>query len=160
MTLAKGLGAGVPIGACLAYGDAAKIFKPGTHGSTFGGNLLACTAALATLEIVEDDKLLDNALAMGGLIREELGKGLKSTAGVREIRGRGLMIGIELNRPCGELVQRALEQGLLINVTMDSVIRLLPPLVIGEAEARQIVSILVPLVQQFLNQPQPQAAAR
>jgi acetylornithine/N-succinyldiaminopimelate aminotransferase len=160
MTLAKGLGSGLPIGACLAHGEAAKVFKPGNHGSTFGGNPLACTAALATLRIIEKDGLLPNAMAMGSVIRDGLAEGLKGVAGVREIRGRGLMIGIELNRSCGELVQRALEQGLLINVTVDNVVRLLPPLVIGEAEARQIVSMLVPLVKQFLAQPQPQTAAK
>jgi acetylornithine/N-succinyldiaminopimelate aminotransferase len=160
MTLAKGLGSGVPIGACLAHGAAAAVFKPGNHGSTFGGNPLASAAALATLEIVEEENLLQNATAMGMLIRDGLAEGLQGAAGVREIRGRGLMIGIELNRPCGDLVQRALEQGLLINVTMDNVVRLLPPLVIRENEAQQIVSILVALVQQFLSQPQPQPAAR
>lgn len=160
LTLAKGLGSGVPIGACLAHGEAASIFKPGNHGSTFGGNPLACAAALATLEIVEEENLLQNALAMGKVIREGLADALEGAAGVREIRGRGLMIGVELNRPCGDLVQRALEQGLLINVTMDNVIRLLPPLVLRENEAKQIVSILVPLVQQLPSQPQPQPAAR
>ncbi|OGA25603.1 MAG: acetylornithine aminotransferase [Betaproteobacteria bacterium RIFCSPLOWO2_02_FULL_65_24] len=160
MTLAKGLGSGVPIGACLARGEAARVFKPGNHGSTFGGNPLACAAALATLAIVEEENLMHNALATGALIREGLAQGLKGVAGIREIRGRGLMIGVELDRSCGDLVQRALEEGLLINVTVDNVVRLLPPLVIREAEARQIVSILVPLVQRFLGEARPQSAAK
>jgi acetylornithine/N-succinyldiaminopimelate aminotransferase len=146
LTLAKGLASGVPIGTCLARGPAASVFKPGNHGSTFGGNPLACAAALATIEIVEEEGLLDNALRMGAIVCEGMAEGLGSNAGVREIRGMGLMIGIELDRPCGDLVNRALEHGLLINVTVENVIRLLPPLVINEAEAKQIVSILVPLV--------------
>ncbi len=160
MTLAKGLGSGVPIGACLARGTAADVFKPGNHGSTFGGNPLACAAALATLEIIEAEDLLQNALSMGALIRDGLAEAFKGLAGVREIRGRGLMIGVELDRACGDLVSRALDRGLLINVTVDNVIRLLPPLVLREAEARQIVEILAPLVKEFLAQPRPQAAAK
>jgi len=159
LTLAKGLGSGVPIGACLAHGAAADVFKPGTHGSTFGGNPLACAAALATLRIIEEDGLLANAFEMGRLIRDGLAENLQGLPGVREVRGRGLMIGIELNRPCADLVSRALEHGLLINVTMDNVVRLLPPLVLGEAEARQIVAILGPLIRQFLEQPQAAAKA-
>jgi acetylornithine aminotransferase len=160
MTLAKGLGSGVPIGACLARGPAAQVFKPGNHGSTFGGNPLACTAALTTLEVIESEGLLQSALDMGALIRDGLVDAFKGMSGVREIRGRGLMLGIELERPCGELVTRALERGLLINVTMDNVIRLLPPLVLKEAEARQIVEILASLVKEFLAQPRAQAAAK
>jgi acetylornithine/N-succinyldiaminopimelate aminotransferase len=160
MTLAKGLGSGVPIGACLARGAAAEIFKPGNHGSTFGGNPLACTAALTTLEVIESEGLMQRALDMGTVVREGLVEAFKGLSGVREIRGRGLMLGIELDRPCGDLVTRALERGLLINVTMDNVIRLLPPLVLTEPEARQIVEILAPLVKEFLAQPRAQAAAK
>jgi acetylornithine/N-succinyldiaminopimelate aminotransferase len=151
MTLAKGLGSGVPVGACLAAGKAAGTFGPGNHGSTFGGNPLACTAASATLEIMEQDKLLAHAAAMGefllGGFRERLG----GVAGVTEIRGQGLMIGIELDKPCGELVTAALDKGLLINVTADDVIRLLPPLVFSQDEAQQLLDMLCPLVTDFLE---------
>ncbi|MCC6474870.1 MAG: acetylornithine transaminase [Burkholderiales bacterium] len=160
MTLAKGLGSGVPIGACLARGPAAAVFKPGSHGSTFGGNPLACAAALETLRIVEDEGLLENALAMGAIIRDGLAAELAGVPGVREIRGRGLMLGIELERACGDLVNRALDRGLLINVTMDNVIRLLPPLVIAESEARQVVATLAPLVREFLARPEVRVAAK
>ncbi len=158
--LAKGLASGVPIGACLARGAAASVFKPGTHGSTFGGNPLACAAALATLEAIEDEGLMKNAQAVGGLILSGLREGLAGVAGVTEIRGQGLMIGIELDRPCGELVKRALDRGLLINVTMDNVVRLLPPLVMKESEARQVLSILLPLVRDFLSRIPAAVAAR
>jgi acetylornithine aminotransferase len=150
ITLAKGLGSGVPIGACLAAARATGTFKPGSHGSTFGGGPLACAAGLATLAAMDEEKLLGNAARMGKLIRAGFRDALAGVAGVVEIRGLGLMIGIELDRPCGELVTRALDAGLLINVTADRVIRLLPPLVIGEAEARELVSRLAPLVRQFL----------
>jgi acetylornithine aminotransferase len=151
ITLAKGLGSGVPIGACVAAGRAKGVFKPGSHGSTFGGGPLACAAGLATLAAMEDEKLLENAARMGELIRSGFRDALAGVAGVTEIRGMGLMIGIELDRPCGELVKRALEAGLLINVTADRVIRLLPPLVIREAEARELVASLAALVRQFLG---------
>ena len=144
--------------ACLARGAAAQVFKPGNHGSTFGGNPLACAAALTTLQVIEEQGLLQAALDRGQQIRDGLASALHGLTGVREIRGRGLMLGIELDRPCGELVTRALERGLLINVTVDHVIRLLPPLVISEAEAAQVVDILVPLVRDFLAQPRAQAA--
>ena len=160
MTLAKGLGSGVPIGACLAHGAAAEVFKPGNHGSTFGGNPLASAAGLATLTIIEEDGLLANALDMGALIREGIAAGLKGVAGLREIRGRGLMIGVELDRPCGELVGQALDRQLLINVTVDNVVRLLPPLNLSKDEAGQIVSLLVPLIREFLARPQPLAATK
>ena len=146
--LAKGLASGVPIGACLARGAAAAVFKPGTHGSTFGGNPLACAAALATLAAIEEEGLMKNAERLAGC------------PGVAEVRGHGLMIGVELDRPCGDLVGQALEAGLLINVTMDKVIRLLPPLVMNEGEARHVLSILVPLVRSFLAQPAPAMPAR
>ena len=158
--LAKGLASGVPIGVCLAGGPAAQLFQPGTHGSTFGGNPLACAAALATLTAIEDEGLMKNAERTGGILLRGLREALGGQPGVVEIRGQGLMIGVELERPCGDLVERALEAGLLINVTMDKVIRLLPPLVIGEAEARQVLAILVPLAREFLAQAPAEAAAR
>ncbi|HXZ54161.1 MAG TPA: aspartate aminotransferase family protein [Burkholderiales bacterium] len=158
--LAKGLASGVPIGACLARGAAASVFKPGTHGSTFGGNPLACVAALATLEAIEQEGLMRNAERVGGTILAGLREQLGGLPGVAEIRGQGLMIGIELDRPCGELVGQALEAGLLINVTMDNVIRLLPPLIMNEAEARETLAILVPLVRAFLARVPSAVAAR
>lgn len=150
-TLAKGLGSGVPIGACLAGGRAAGLFGPGNHGSTFGGNPLACTAALTTIQTIEQENLLARAAKVGALLRKELQLSLAGVAGVTEIRGHGLMIGIELDRPCGELVQRGLEAGLLINVTAEKVVRLLPPLILGEAEVRELVERLVPLIKGFLS---------
>ncbi len=159
MPLAKGLGGGVPIGACLARGAAANVFKPGNHGSTFGGGPLVSVAALTTLEVIEKEGLLDHARHMGEVISGGLTRELGSVAGVREVRGRGLMIGVELDRACGDLVRRALAAGLIINVTADRVVRLLPPLVIREAEAREIVSILVPLVKGFLAEAPAAVAA-
>jgi acetylornithine aminotransferase len=150
MTLAKGLASGVPIGACIAAGPAAGVFKPGNHGSTFGGNPLACAAALVTLDIIEQDNLMANAVAMGQFIHDGFAAQLKGVAGVRDIRNMGLMIGVELASPCEELVKSALAAGLLINVTNDNVIRLLPPLVIKREEAAQIVAILSPLIADFL----------
>jgi len=158
--LAKGLASGVPIGACLARGAAASVFKPGSHGSTFGGNPLACVAALATLEAIEQEGLMRNAERVGGIILAGLREQLGGLPGVAEIRGQGLMIGIELDRPCAELVGQALEAGLLINVTMDNVIRLLPPLIMNEAEARETLAILVPLVRTFLARVHSAVAAR
>ncbi len=150
VTLAKGLGGGVPVGACLAAGKAAGLFKPGNHGSTFGGNQLATTAALTTIEVVEREQLIANAEAVGALIRDELAKSLTGLEGVVDIRGQGLMIGIELDRPCGELVGRALEAGLLINVTADKVIRLLPALTFSADEGRELVVRLSVLIHNFL----------
>src|SRR6266853_96463 len=158
--LAKGLASGVPIGACLARGAAAAVFKPGTHGSTFGGNPLACAAALATLAAIEEEGLMQNAERIGGILLAGLREALAGRPGVTEVRGHGLMIGVELDRPCGDLVGQALEAGLLINVTMENVIRLLPPLIMNEGEARQVLSILVPLVRSFLSQPAPAVPAR
>ncbi|HKA45181.1 MAG TPA: aspartate aminotransferase family protein [Burkholderiales bacterium] len=159
MPLAKGLGNGLPIGACLAAGPAAGLFKPGNHGSTFGGNPLACAAALTTLSIIEEERLMENAVSIGAFIRSELARRLAGAKGVKEIRGKGLMIGIELEYPCGELVGQALDEGLLINVTMDNVIRLVPPLIITREEAEQLLATLVPLVSAFLaRQSAPQAA--
>jgi acetylornithine aminotransferase len=150
MTLAKGLGSGVPVGACLAAGAAAGVFKPGNHGSTFGGNPLACTAALTTLAVIEEDGLLARAASLGQRLRTEFAEALAGQAGVVAVRGDGLMIGIELDRPCGELVARALERGLLINVTAEKVIRLLPSLVFSDEDANELTSILVPMVREFL----------
>jgi len=159
MSLAKGLGSGVPIGACLARGAAAKVFKPGNHGTTFGGGPLVCVAALTTLEVIEKDGLLEHAERMGAVIQGGLKRELAGVAGVKEVRGMGLMIGIELDRPCAPIVKRALDAGLVINVTADKVIRLLPPLVITEAEARQVVSILAPVVKAFVSEAPAAAAA-
>jgi acetylornithine aminotransferase len=150
MTLAKGLGSGVPIGACLAAGRAAGVFKPGNHGSTFGGNPLACVAALTTLEVIEADGLMARATALGEAIRGGLRSGLSGVAGFVEVRGDGLMIGVELDRPCADLVKRALAAGLLINVTAEKVVRLLPPLVMSDAEGAELVAALVPLIKEFL----------
>jgi len=151
MTLAKGLGSGVPIGACLTAGNAVGTFKPGNHGSTFGGNPLACTAGLNTLNIVEQDGLLAHADKIGKFIRNGLSTSLQDVKGVKEIRGQGLMIGIELDKPCGDLVKQALAKGLLINVTADTVVRLLPPLILSQAEAQQMIDILNPLIKDFLQ---------
>lgn len=160
MPLAKGLGSGVPIGACLAHGAAAQVFKPGNHGTTFGGGPLVSVAALTTLSVMEEDGLLDNAAKMGEIIRNGFKQALAGIAGVRDIRGQGLMIGIELDRPCGDLVNTALENGLLINVTADTVIRLLPPLIIKPAQAEQIVEILAALIKAFLAQEPKEAAVK
>ncbi len=152
MTLAKGLGSGVPIGACLARGAAAEVFKPGNHGSTFGGNPLACTAALATLEAIEKEDLRNNALRIGQRIVDGLRARLAAVPGVVEIRNQGLLIGMELDRPCGELVAQARERGLLINVTADNVVRLLPPLILKEAQADEMVAVLAELIPAFFLQ--------
>jgi acetylornithine aminotransferase len=151
MTLAKGLGSGVPIGACLTAGNAVGTFKPGNHGSTFGGNPLACTAGLNTLNIIEQEGLLNHADEIGKFIREGLATSLLGVNGVKDIRGQGLMIGIELDKPCGDLVKQALAQGLLINVTADTVVRLLPPLILSQAEAQQMIDLLSPLIKDFLQ---------
>ena len=151
MTLAKGLGSGVPIGACLAAGRAAGVFKPGNHGSTFGGNPLACVAALTTLDVIESDRLMERATTLGDGIRDGLRAALAGVSGVIDIRGDGLMIGVELDRPCGDLVKQALAGGLLINVTADKVVRLLPPLVMSDAEAGELVALLGALIKDFLG---------
>jgi len=151
MTLAKGLGNGVPIGACLARGAAAEVFKPGNHGSTFGGNPLAASAALAVIETLERDQLLGNAAAMGELLLQGFRGCLGALPGVVAIRGKGLMLGIELDRPCGELMQQALARRLLINVTADSVVRLLPPLTLSSEQAQTIVATVSELIEAFLG---------
>jgi acetylornithine aminotransferase len=150
MTLAKGLGSGVPIGACVASGQAADVFTYGKHGSTFGGNPLATAAGLATLNIIEEEGIRENAEKIGNLIREGFTAEFKDTAGVVTVRNAGLMIGIELDCPCGDLVKMALADKLLINVTADKVVRLLPPLVMNEAEAKELVSRLSALIKAFL----------
>ena len=150
MTLAKGLASGVPIGACLTAGQATGVFKPGNHGSTFGGNPLACVAALTTIAVMEADGLLARASHVGERIRAALVSAFNGVNDVVEIRGQGLMIGVELDRPCGDLVKLALAGGLLINVTAENVIRLLPPLVITDAEADELVAVLVSVTNQFL----------
>ncbi len=149
MPLAKGLGSGVPIGAVVAGPKAAHIFQPGNHGTTFGGNPLAMRAGVETLRIMEEDGLLDNAAQVGAHLRAALERELGGQPGLKEIRGQGLMLGVELTQPCGVLVGRAAEAGLLISVTADSVIRLVPPLILTRAEADEIVAKLVPLVKAF-----------
>jgi acetylornithine aminotransferase len=150
MPLAKGLGSGVPIGAVVAGPKAASIFQPGNHGGTFGGNPLAMRAGVETIRIMEKDGLLENATRIGQRLTDGIGQALAGVQGFKEIRGQGLMIGIELDRPCGVLMQRALDAGLLISVTADSVVRLLPPLIMTEAEADEVMAILVPLIKTFL----------
>ena len=152
MTLAKGLGNGLPVGACLARGEAAALFKPGNHGSTFGGNPLAMRAALAVLDSIEQEGLIARALELGERMHAGLRDALAEVAGVVEIRAKGLMLAVELDRPCPALVGQALEQGLLINVTAERVIRLLPPLIISDAQADEIVTRVGGLARDFLAQ--------
>jgi acetylornithine aminotransferase len=151
VTLAKGLAGGVPVGACITAGKAAGLFKPGNHGSTFGGNQLATTAALTTIEVIERDRLIANAELVGRLIRDGLAQALSGITGVVDIRGQGLMIGIELDRNCPELVNLALDSGLLISVTADKVVRLLPPLTFSADEGRELVARLALLIRDFLT---------
>nr|WP_297357775.1 aspartate aminotransferase family protein [uncultured Caldimonas sp.] len=153
MPLAKGLGSGVPIGAVVAGPKAADVLQPGNHGTTFGGNPLAMRAGVETLRIMEEEGLLENAARVGEALRSGLARELAGVKGVTEIRGQGLMIGIELDRPCGVLLTRAMEAGLLLSVTADKVIRLVPPLILTQDEAAQIVAILCPLIKQFLSEP-------
>lgn len=150
MPLAKGLGSGVPIGAVVCGPRAANIFKPGNHGTTFGGNPLSMRAGIETLRIMEEEGLLENAAAVGAHLKAALERELAGVAGVTEVRGAGLMLGIELDRPCGVVLTRALEAGLLLSVTADSVVRLVPPLTLSVAEADEIVAILVPVIKTFL----------
>lgn len=149
ITVAKGLGSGVPIGAIAAAGPAAQVFGPGNHGTTFGGGPLACRAGLETLRVLEEEHLLANAATQGERIRAGLARALADVPGVVAIRGQGLMIGVELDRPCGEIVTLALAAQLLVNVTQDTVIRLLPPLVIQADEADEVVARLAPCVHTF-----------
>jgi acetylornithine aminotransferase len=152
-TLAKSLGNGVPIGACLASGQAAELMQPGSHGTTFGGNPLACRAALAVMETIEREQLVKHAATLGRHMLEQFRHQLGKLAGVTAVRGHGLMLGIELDRPCAALVGRALDQGLLINVTADRVIRLLPPLILTDKQAAMVVERVSSLVREFLTEP-------
>ena len=151
MSLAKGLGSGVPIGACVAHGRAAEVFTYGKHGSTFGGNPLACAAGLATLNAIEEDGLRENAEKIGHVIRTGFEAEFKNIKGVTTVRNAGLMIGVELDRPGADLVKMALAEKLLINVTADNVVRLLPPLVMNEAEANELVQRLAVVIKAFLD---------
>jgi acetylornithine aminotransferase len=150
MPMAKGLGSGVPIGTIVVGPKAKDVLGPGNHGTTFGGNPLAMRAGIETMRIVAEDKLIDNAAAVGERIKSGLQREWSNVKGVKEIRGQGLMLGIELDRPCGDLLLRAAQAGLLISVTADSVIRLLPPLIMTPAEGDELVRILAPLVRDFL----------
>jgi acetylornithine/N-succinyldiaminopimelate aminotransferase len=152
MPLAKGLGSGVPVGAVVVGPKAAHIFAPGNHGTTFGGNPLSMRAGVETIRIMEEDGLLANAARIGDHLRAALTRELSSLKGFKEIRGRGLMLGIELTTPCGDLVSRAADQGLLISVTADTVVRIVPSLILSAAEADEIVDILCPLIKQFLQE--------
>jgi len=151
MTLAKALGNGVPLGACLADGKAADLFAPGNHGSTFGGNPLACAAGLAVVEQLTSNKLWEQAASMGDILTQSLTQQLEGTKGFVEIRSLGLMLGIQLDRPCADLVDMALQKGLLINVTADSVVRLLPPLIISREQTQQLADELSALIIEFLE---------
>ena len=150
MPLAKGLGSGVPIGAVVTGPRAAHIFQPGNHGTTFGGNPLAMRAGVETIRIMEEDGLLDNATRVGKHLQTRLFTALLGKPGVKEVRGQGLMIGIELSKPCGVITQRAADAGLLLSVTADNVIRLVPPLIMTVAEADEVAAILLPLIHNFL----------
>jgi acetylornithine aminotransferase len=152
MPLAKGLGSGVPIGAVVVGPKALNIFGPGNHGTTFGGNPLSMRAGVETLRIMEEDGLMENAAQVGAKLMGDLRQAFEGLAGVVEVRGQGLMIGIELDRPCGVILNRAAEAGLMLSVTADRVIRLVPPLILTADEAAQIVAILAPLVRQFLSE--------
>jgi acetylornithine/N-succinyldiaminopimelate aminotransferase len=149
ITTAKGLGNGMPIGACLASGNAAHLMQPGNHGSTFGGNPLACSVALKVVELLESGDIYERATAIGDIIMQGLASELKDVEHVKDIRGCGCMIGVELTKPCKSLYTEALNQGLIINVTAESVIRLLPPMIMTDQEAHQVVSILAPLIKDF-----------
>jgi acetylornithine/N-succinyldiaminopimelate aminotransferase len=155
MPLAKGLGSGVPIGAVVCGPKAANVLQAGNHGTTFGGNPLAMRAGVETLKIMEEEQLMANADRVGKHIMAALGRELAGLAGVKEIRGQGLMIGIELDRPCGVILTRALEAGLLLSVTADTVVRLLPPLIFTTAEADETVAILAPIIRAFLSETSP-----
>ena len=159
VTLAKALANGVPIGACLAGGQARDVLGPGSHGTTFGGNPLSARAALAVLDTIEVEGLAARAAALGDRIREGLRHGLSDHPQLVEIRGKGLMVGVEMRDPCGQLVGQALEAGLLINVTAGRVIRLLPPLILSDAEADELVSRLLPLIQNIAPAAQPSRAS-
>jgi acetylornithine/N-succinyldiaminopimelate aminotransferase len=152
MPLAKGLGSGVPVGAVVCGPKAANVFGPGNHGTTFGGNPLAMRAGVETIRIMEEDGLLANAAAVGALLKSGLERELKGVKGVVEVRGQGLMLGIALDRPCGDILGRAAKAGLMLSVTAERVIRLVPPLILSADEAAQIVAILCPLIKAFLSE--------
>ena len=152
MPLAKGLGSGVPIGAVVAGPKAAHIFGPGNHGTTFGGNPLAMRAGVETIRIMEEEGLMANAMVVGAHLQATLNRELGGVPGVKEVRGKGLMLGVELTKPCGVLVGRAAEHGLLISVTADTVIRMVPSLIMTTAEADEVVAILCPLIKQLLQE--------
>lgn len=152
MTLAKALGNGMPIGSCLARGAAADLIQPGSHGTTFGGNPIACRTAMTVIEEIESNGYVERAGALGERMLERFRNALHNRAGVVDVRGRGLMLGVELDRPCAELTGRALEAGLLINVTAGSVVRLLPPFVLSDEEADSIVDSMAELIVAFLEQ--------
>jgi acetylornithine/N-succinyldiaminopimelate aminotransferase len=153
MPLAKGVSSGVPVGAVVAHGAAAEVFKPGNHGTTFGGNPLAMRAGLVTIDVMEEDGLLEHATAMGEVIMGGMRRELAGVPGVREVRGTGLMIGIELDRPCGEVVGLALKAGLVLNVTATSVVRLLPPLILSREQAELAVATLAPILRDVASRP-------
>jgi acetylornithine aminotransferase len=152
MTLAKSLGNGVPIGACVANLKAAEVMKPGSHGSTFGGNPLACAAGLAVIKTIEQENLVERAATSGQQLQDKLHSALDSVAGIKEIRGKGLMIGIQLDKPCKQLMLQALQHGLLISVQAENVIRLLPPLTIRNEQLDSLTDTLSKLVISFLQQ--------
>jgi len=158
MPLAKGLASGIPVGAVVAHGEAANTFKAGNHGTTFGGNPLAMRAGLTTIDVMEEDRLLDNATAMGNLIMDGIRREMAGDRGLIEVRGNGLMIGIELDRPCGDIVGKALKAGLVLNVTADSVVRLLPPLIFNREQAELTVASLAPILRETVARPIDRAA--
>ena len=158
MPLAQGLASGIPVGAVVAHGEAAHTFKAGNHGTTFGGNPLAMRAGLTTIDVMEEDRLLDNATAMGNLIMDGIRREMAGIAGLVEVRGNGLMIGIELDRPCSEIVGKALKAGLVLNVTADSVVRLLPPLIFNREQAELTVATLAPILRETVARPIDRAA--
>ena len=158
MPLAKGLASGIPVGAVVAHGEAAHTFKAGNHGTTFGGNPLAMRAGLTTIDVMEEDRLLDNATAMGNLIMDGIRREMAGNPGLIEVRGNGLMIGIELDRPCAEIVGKALKAGLVLNVTADTVVRLLPPLIFNREQAELTVASLAPILREAVARPIDRAA--
>jgi acetylornithine aminotransferase len=153
MTVAKALGNGVPIGACLARGDAAALFQPGNHGSTYGGNPLACRTATAVIETMREQRLDARAASLGARMLEGLRERLEGVKGVRQVRGLGMMLGIETDRPCKEILTAALARGVLVNVTADTVVRLLPPLILTDEQADQLVATVSDVVREFLGPP-------
>lgn len=151
VTTAKGLGNGLPIGACLAHGKAATVFGPGNHGSTYGGNPLVCAAALAVVNTINQQQLCHNAQQMGAFLLDRFNAAFENDDAVNDIRGRGLMIGIELDRPCGELVDQARAKGVLINVTSGNVLRLLPPLIIDQSQTEQVATVVIDIIKNFIE---------